>query len=103
MRRGTSVALVVTSVAATGCGNGGGLSQTRQAAALFARDCSACHSVIGNESRHRQGGDLVGYRFSRRELLEFSREMPTRRPLTSAQLNMVVEYVLDIEQRRRAR
>jgi hypothetical protein len=57
--------------AVAGCGGGGGgggsLSQTREAAAVFVRNCSACHSLIGNESRHRQGGDLVGYRLSRRE------------------------------------
>ena len=69
------------------CGGGlhgiGGSSQTREsAAAVFARNCSLCHSLIGNESRDRQGGDLVGYRLSRQQLLEFTREMPTRRPLT---------------------
>ena len=45
------------------------------------------------ESRHREGGDLVGYRLSRTVLLEFTREMSTRRPLTSSQLNAVVDYV----------
>jgi len=107
MRRGTSVVLLATSVAVAlaGCGggSGGSLSQTRVAAAVFAKNCSACHSLIGNESRHRQGGDLVGYRLSRRELLEFTREMPTRRPLTASQLQLVVDYVLEIEQRGRAR
>jgi mono/diheme cytochrome c family protein len=86
-----------------GCGGGGGLSQTREAAAVFARNCSACHSLIGNESRHRQGGDLVGYRLSRQELLEFAREMPTRRPLTSSELRLVVAYVLEFQRRGRAR
>ena len=97
--------LVATSVAVAvaGCGGGGSSSQTREAAAVFARNCSACHSLIGNESRHRQGGDLVGYRLSRRELLEFTREMPTRRPLTSSQLERVVDYVLAFQRRGRAR
>jgi mono/diheme cytochrome c family protein len=96
---------LVAALAVAGCGGGGGasISQTSEAAHVFARNCSACHSLIGNESRHRQGGDLVGYRLSRRQLLEFTREMPTRRPLTSAQLQLVVEYVLGFQQRGRAR
>ena len=61
--------------------------------ALFAEDCSACHSLIGNESLRRQGGDLLGYRFSRRDLLEFVREMPVRHPLRPAQLAAIVRYV----------
>jgi len=60
---------------------------------LFAADCSACHSLIGDESLRRQGGDLLGYRFSRRDLLEFAREMPVRRPLSPAQLAAIVGYV----------
>ena len=103
MRRGTSVVLVATSVAVAGCGGGGSLSQSREAAAVFVSNCSACHSLIGNESRHRQGGDLVGYRLSRQELLEFTREMPTRRPLTSSQLETVVDYVLAFQRRGRVR
>ena len=95
--------LVATSVAVAGCGGGGSISQSREAAAVFARNCSACHSLIGNESRHRQGGDLVGYRLSRQELLEFTREMPTRRRPTASQLEAVVDYVLAIQQRGRAR
>jgi mono/diheme cytochrome c family protein len=97
---------LVAALAVAGCGGGGGgasISQTSEAAHVFARNCSACHSLIGNESRHRQGGDLVGYRLSRQQLLEFTREMPTRRPLTSAQLQLVVEYVLGFQQRGRAR
>jgi mono/diheme cytochrome c family protein len=93
---------LVTVLAAVGCGGGGSISQTSEAAAVFARSCSACHSLIGNESRHRQGGDLVGYRLSRQQLLQFTREMPTRGPLSSAQLRLVVDYVLGFQQRGRA-
>jgi mono/diheme cytochrome c family protein len=60
---------------------------------LFAEDCSACHSLVGNESLHRQGGDLLGYRFSRRDLLEFTREMPVRHQLSRVQLAAIVDYV----------
>jgi mono/diheme cytochrome c family protein len=101
MRHGTLFVLLAAVAGLTGCG-GGGLSQTRKAQALFASNCNACHSLIGNESRHRQGGDLVGYLLTRSQLLEFTREMPTRRPLTSSELNTLVDYVLELEQHRRA-
>ena len=67
---------------------------------MFAAKCAACHSLIGNESRRRVGGDLLGYRISRRQLTEFTREMPVRKPLTAAELSAVVDYVFSLEQRR---
>jgi hypothetical protein len=60
---------------------------------LFAEDCSACHSLVGNESLHRQGGDLLGYRFGRRDLLQFTREMPVRHQLSRVQLAAIVDYL----------
>jgi mono/diheme cytochrome c family protein len=104
MRHGSLFVLLAAVAGLTGCGGGGGgtLSQTRKAQALFASNCGACHSLIGNESRRRQGGDLVGYRLTRSQLLEFTREMPTRRTLNSSELNTLVDYVLEIEQHRRA-
>lgn len=74
---------------------------TRQAAdgaAIFVRDCQSCHSLVGNESEHKQGGDLLGYRMTRAQLLGFTRVMPTR-PLTAAQLSAVVDYVLRAQRR----
>lgn len=96
MRRGLAVVLVVASVALTGCDSA---SRLRPASgkALFAESCSACHSLIGNESLRRQGGDLLGYRFNRQDLLEFAREMPVRRPLRLAQLEAIVDYVFGKE------
>jgi mono/diheme cytochrome c family protein len=92
MRRGFAFLALAVSVALIGCGNA---SRARPASgkALFAEDCSACHSLIGNESLRRQGGDLLGYRFSRQDLLEFAREMPVRHPLSPAQLEAMVDYV----------
>jgi mono/diheme cytochrome c family protein len=75
-----------------GCGSAS-RPRTASGKTLFAEDCSACHSLIGNESLRRQGGDLLGYRFSRRDLLEFAREMPVRHPLNPAQLAVIVRYV----------
>jgi mono/diheme cytochrome c family protein len=92
MCRGFAFTALAASVALMGCGSA---SRPRPATArvLFAEDCSACHSLIGNESLRRQGGDLLDYRFSRRDLLEFAREMPVRRPLSPAQLEAIVVYV----------
>lgn len=82
---------VAASVALLGCG--GASRPPASGRALFAEDCSACHSLIGNESLHRQGGDLLGYRFSHRDLLEFAREMPVPRPLDPVQLTAIVDYM----------
>ena len=61
---------------------------------MFAHNCSGCHSLVGNESLHRQGGDLLRYHFSRADLLEFAREMPLRKPLSARELAAVVDYIL---------
>jgi mono/diheme cytochrome c family protein len=66
-------------------------------AVVFAQDCQVCHSLIGNEDEHKQGGDLLGYRMSRQSLTQFSREMPVRRALTADELRAVVDYVLRVE------
>jgi hypothetical protein len=66
---------------------------------VFIERCQVCHSLVGNESEHKQGGDLLGYVMSRKALTQFSREMPLRRPLTVAELRAVVEYVLRAERR----
>jgi hypothetical protein len=62
-----------------------------------------CHSLIGNESKHTQGGDLVGFRLSRRTLTQFTREMPVKHRLDAAQLRAVVAYVLAAERGGRLR
>ena len=66
---------------------------------VFAQSCQVCHSLVGNEDEQKQGGDLLGYRMSRQSLTQFSREMPVRRALTSADLRAVVDYVLSAERR----
>ncbi|MBV9196903.1 MAG: cytochrome c [Solirubrobacterales bacterium] len=74
------------------CGSGAP-ARPVSGAEVFAQQCSACHSLIGNESLHRPGGDLVGYRMTRTELIEFTREMPVKRSLSRAELAAVVAYV----------
>jgi len=91
----------VAAGAIAGCG--GSAAQPRSGAALFAQDCGKCHSLIGNESLHRQGGDLVAYHLSPEILAQFTREMPVRRPLRADQLAAVVAYVYAAERRARPR
>jgi mono/diheme cytochrome c family protein len=66
---------------------------------VFAQACQACHSLGGGDVKRKQGGDLLGYRMSRMDLTQLSREMPVRRPLTAAELRVVVDYVLRAERR----
>jgi mono/diheme cytochrome c family protein len=101
MRGARELALLAAAGLAGGCG--GSAARRPPGAAVFARDCTACHSLLGNESLHRQGGDLLGYRISRAELLEFTREMPVRHPLTRAELNDVVDYVFALQRHARSR
>lgn len=70
-------------------------------AVVFQRDCSSCHSLIGNESLHRPGGDLLGYTLTREQLLEQTRQMPVRTRLSDAELNAVVDYVRAMQKRAR--
>lgn len=102
-RSGPILAALAVVGAVAGCGGGASAPGPPEAAGrrLFATDCAMCHSVIGNESLHRQGGDLLRYRMTREELLEFTRQMPVRRPLTQAQLTAVVDYVFALQQRSR--
>ena len=89
------MALAMT-VSLLGCGSASHL-RPASGKGLFADDCSACHSLIGSESLHRQGGDLLGYRFTQSDLTQFVREMPVRRPLSPGQLNAILTYVLTRE------
>jgi mono/diheme cytochrome c family protein len=90
------LAVLVVGGALAGCGSS---SRPKTGAALFSEECSACHSLVGRQSPRLQGGDLLGYRFSREAMLEFAREMPVRRALDAAELRAVVNYVIDAERR----
>jgi mono/diheme cytochrome c family protein len=102
MRGATGFAVLALAGALAGCG-GTSATGSPDGAKVFAKSCAGCHSLIGNESRHRQGGDLLAYRMSRQELVEFTREMPVRRPLSAAGLTAVVDYVAAIQRRSAAR
>jgi mono/diheme cytochrome c family protein len=66
-------------------------------AVVFAEECQTCHTLVGNESRRTQGGDLMGYRLNRATLAQFTREMPVRHPLSPAELSAVVNLLLRAE------
>lgn len=58
-----------------------------------------CHSLTGHQSPGRQGGDLLAVHMTRAEMLEFVREMPMPRRLSSAQVETVADYVRAVEAR----
>jgi mono/diheme cytochrome c family protein len=91
--------VVAIALASALAGCGGRPPQPPSGAAVFASSCAACHSLIGNESLHRQGGDLLDYRLSREDLLQYTRQMPVPRPLSAAELAAVVDYVRAAQQR----
>lgn len=95
MSRALVSVVVIAALGVAGCGStrSGPVSGTE----VFAGSCAACHSLIGNDSLHRQGGDLLDYRMSRRSMTQFAREMPVRRRLTPAELSAVVTYVQRLE------
>jgi len=92
----TGLALLAISGILAGCG-AASTARGPTGRALFAQDCSACHSLSGRESPRRQGGDLLGARLSPGVMLEFVREMPVRRPLSPADLAAVTDYVLSVQ------
>lgn len=89
---------VALAIAAAGCG-GAGSPPTRNGRTLFTQACGACHTLNGIDSPKHQGGDLLGVHMSRPALLEFAREMPVRRRLTSAELATVADYILAVQRR----
>jgi mono/diheme cytochrome c family protein len=114
MRHGTGLALVAIAATLMGCGaTGSGRGPGARPSApgssapgssgqkLFAANCSVCHSLSGVQSPRRQGGDLLGDSFSPAVTLQFTREMPTRRRLTSAELRTVADYVVSVQHRSR--
>jgi mono/diheme cytochrome c family protein len=79
----------------SGCGSTG--AHQSPGRALFAEDCSVCHSLSGAQSPRRQGGDLLALHVSRQAMLQFVGEMPVRRRLAPSQVRTVADYVLTVE------
>jgi hypothetical protein len=55
--------------------------------------------LSGHTSPKQQGGDLLGVLLRRPVLTQFTAEMPVRHPLSKADLNAVVDYVLAVQRR----
>jgi mono/diheme cytochrome c family protein len=87
---------LVIAPACCGCGSGAA-SPKVDGRALFAENCAVCHSLTGRSSPRQQGGDLLGFRMSEQQMLEFVREMPVRHPLSSTQQRAVADYVRALE------
>ena len=100
MRGALGLAAVALAAALGGCAGTGGAGKP-PGQTLFAQDCSVCHSLTGRQSPRRQGGDLLALPIDRVAMLEFTREMPVRHRLSSAQLRTVADYVLAVERRAR--
>lgn len=98
MRHAIVLLATLSTVGLAGCG-GSAPTTPVSGATVFRQECSYCHSLLGNESHHREGGDLLGYKLNRQQLLELTREMPVRHPLTRADLGAVVDYVQAVQRR----
>jgi mono/diheme cytochrome c family protein len=96
MRLRIATALPITVAAAwlAGCGMSAPSPSGR---ALFAASCAGCHSLSGVQSPRRQGGDLLRFHASSRQMLELTREMPVRHPLSAPELRTVARYVIEVE------
>ncbi|HWD65747.1 MAG TPA: cytochrome c [Solirubrobacteraceae bacterium] len=94
--RRSAPSLLALALLIGGCGQ---VARPRQpsGAAVFGQECQVCHSLIGNESLNKDGGDLLGYRMTARQMNTFAREMPVRHRLSSPELRAVVRFVLHAE------
>ncbi|MGH3417907.1 MAG: c-type cytochrome, partial [Actinocrinis sp.] len=88
-----------TVAATAGCGTS--TPRPPSGRAVFASECSVCHSLNGRYDPRRQGGDLRDLHATRAELLQFAIEMPAPdRPLSRGQLAAVVAYIYRVERGR---
>jgi mono/diheme cytochrome c family protein len=60
---------------------------------VFARECSACHTLAVWAPARLPGGSLRGYRMTARQIASFARVMPVREPLTRREIVAVSQYV----------
>ncbi len=100
--RGLAGAGIAALMAVAGCGGSGG-HRVESGKAVFSSECGVCHSLSGRRSPRQEGDDLSGLRMPRGILLQFAAEMPVPHPLTRADLNAVVRYILTVERQDRVR
>ncbi len=63
-----------------------------QGRAIFASQCSSCHTLAGRESG-AIGGDLVLGHLKEKDVASFARVMPTARPLSQTAAAAVASYI----------
>jgi mono/diheme cytochrome c family protein len=96
LRRLVLAPLLALTAALPACGSG--QSQSSPAGrALFQQACGACHTLTGHNDPRHQGGDLLGFHATHSQMLQLASEMPVRRPLSSAQLDAIVRFVMAME------
>jgi mono/diheme cytochrome c family protein len=98
LRAGTGLGAVLVCAVLAGCG-AGQPAHAPSGRAVFDRECSGCHSLSGHNNPRLQGGDLLNFHSTRRQLVQLAGQMPVRHPLTAPELQAVVSFVMDVERR----
>ncbi|HEY2317658.1 MAG TPA: c-type cytochrome [Solirubrobacteraceae bacterium] len=94
------VAAACTAPAIAACGGShGDVHATASGRRLFSQACGACHTLSGHNDPRHQGGDLLGFRATRPQMLQLAGEMPVRHPLSHTQLEAVVSFVMSARSR----
>ena len=65
---------------------------------IFDRACAHCHTLTGHDTK-ADGGDLAIGSLTAAQVASFTRVMPMRRRLTSAEIGLVARYVAHAERR----
>ena len=65
---------------------------------IFDRACAHCHTLTGHDTK-ADGGDLAIGSLTAEQVASFTRVMPVRQPLTSAEIGLVARYVAQSERR----
>jgi mono/diheme cytochrome c family protein len=94
---GAAIPLVVLLV---GCGHRGPGAELQRGRTVFARSCSSCHSLTGDNTR-APAGDLALSTLSVAAVASFARIMPAH--LTTPEVQAVAVYVHAVESHRAAR
>jgi mono/diheme cytochrome c family protein len=93
--RNAAAALITAALALTACGcahRAPASSELASGHPIYARSCSACHSLTGHDT-HASGGDLVNRNLTVADLASFARTMPIRPRLTAADADAVARYI----------
>ncbi len=83
-----------------GCGGEPSAGSPPGGQAIFARECSSCHTLTGRE-HGTVGGDLARTGLSAAAIASFAKVMPVPTPLSRAEASAVAEYVHARERTRR--